>query len=209
MKLLRLFLWGLTTGAAVPAIVFLSGCSGIIRDFPETRLFVIEAPVIGKTGAGIQTGRGLLIRQFEIAAEFESSFFVYKVSDNRYTNDYYNKFMVSPGRMITDAVRDALNDSEQFRLMPAGEPDRIEFRLSGKITHLYVDIQNPERPLAVMALRLLLEKQMPDGYAPVISHVYSASEPVSGKRSETYVQAWNLCLKQVVREFLTDSGFIK
>ncbi|MDZ7666391.1 MAG: ABC-type transport auxiliary lipoprotein family protein [Desulfotignum sp.] len=208
MKPIRI-LWGVTAGVAVLAVVFLSGCAGIIRDFPETRLFVIETPDVDKTGAGFQTGRGLLIRQFDISAEFESSFFIYKVSDNRFTNDYYNKFMVSPGRMITDAVRDALNDSVLFRLVPAGEPDQIDFRLSGKITHLYVDIRNPEQPEAVMALRLLLEKEAPAGFMPVINHVYSVSEPVPGTRSEAYVQAWNRCLAQVVTEFLTDAGFLK
>jgi ABC-type uncharacterized transport system auxiliary subunit len=208
MKAIRI-LWGVTAGVAVLASVLLSGCSGLIRDFPETRLFVLETPQVDGGGAGFQTGRGLLIRQFDIAAEFESSFFVYKVSDNRFTNDYYNKFMVSPGRMITDTVRDALEDSVLFRLVPAGEPDQIDFRLSGKITHLYVDIQNPDHPRAVMALRLLLEKQARDEFMPVISHEYSVFEPVSGTRSEAYVQAWNRCLSQIVTEFLTDAGFLK
>jgi ABC-type uncharacterized transport system auxiliary subunit len=208
MKAIRI-LWGVTAGVAVLASVLLSGCSGLIRDFPETRLFVLETPQVDGGGAGFQTGRGLLIRQFDVAAEFESSFFVYKVSDNRFTNDYYNKFMVSPGRMITDTVRDALEDSVLFRLVPAGEPDQIDFRLSGKITRLYVDIQNPDHPRAVMALRLLLEKQAPDGFKPAISHEYSVFEPVSGTRSEAYVQAWNRCLSQIVTEFLTDAGFLK
>lgn len=210
MKRIRI-LWAVPAVVALLAVVFLSGCAGIIRDFPETRLFVLETPDADETGAGFQTGRGLLIRQFDIAAEFESSFFVYKVSDNRFTNDYYNKFMVSPGRMITDAVRDALDDSVLFRLVPAGEPDRIDFRLSGKITQLYVDIRNPEQPEAVMAIRLLLEKQSPAGFMPVINHIYSTAEPVSGAgmRAESYVQAWNRCLEQVVTEFLTDAGFLK
>jgi ABC-type uncharacterized transport system auxiliary subunit len=208
MKLTRM-LWAVTAGVAVLAGVLLSGCSGIIRDFPETRLYVIETPDVDETGAGFQTGRGLMIRQFDIAAEFESSFFVYKVSDNRFTNDYYNKFMVSPGRMITDAVRDALDDSVLFRGVPAGEPGRIDFRLSGKITQLYVDIRNPEHPRAVMALRLLLEKQTHDGFMPVINNVYSITEPVSGTRSEAFVQAWNKCLAQVVNDFLTDASFLR
>ena len=202
-------MWVVAAGAALLAGVLLSGCSGIVRDFPETRLFVIETPDVDGTGTGFQSGRGLLIRQFDIAAEFESSFFVYKVSDNRFTSDYYNKFMVSPARMISDAVRDALNDSQKFRLVPASELSRIDFRLSGKITHLYVDIRNPEAPKAVMAVRLLLEQKAPTGFMPVINQVYSASEPVSEMRTDAYVQAWNRCLAQVVTDFLFDVGFLK
>jgi ABC-type uncharacterized transport system auxiliary subunit len=202
-------LWAVAAGAALLAGMWLSGCSGIVRDFPETRLFVIETPDVDGTGTGFQNGRGLLIRQFDIAAEFESSFFVYKVSDNRFTSDYYNKFMVSPARMISDAVRDALNDSLKFRLVPASELSRIDFRLSGKITHLYVDLQNKEHPRAVMALRLLLEQKGPAGFMPVINQVYSVSEPVPEMRTDAYVQAWNRCLAQVVTQFLTDTAFLK
>ena len=193
----------------VVAGMLLSGCSGIIRDFPETRLFVIESPRIKSTEAGFETGRGLLIRQFDISAEFESSFFIYKVSDNRFTNDYYNKFMVSPARMISDAVRDALDRSAFFRLVPTSEPDRIAYRLSGKITHLYADIQDPAHLRAVMALQLRLEKQTATGFMPVINQVYSVSESVARKRSDDYVQAWNQCLKQVITEFLADVALLK
>jgi len=193
-----------TVGAVFLAGVFLSGCSGIVRDYPETRLFVIDVPGIRDTGPGLETGRGLLIRQLDISAEFESSFFVYRVSDNRFSNDYYNKFMVSPARMISDAVRDALDRSVEFRRVPANEPARIDFRLSGKITHLYVDIRDPAQLKAVMAVRLVLEKQVDTRFLPVINQVYHSSEPVPGKRSDAYVQAWNRCLEQVVTDFLTD-----
>jgi ABC-type uncharacterized transport system auxiliary subunit len=193
----------------VLAGVFLSGCAGIVRDFPETRLFVIESPEINDTVDGFDTGHGLLIRQFDISAEFESSFFIYKVSDNRFTNDYYNKFMVSPARMISDAVREALDGSVFFRQVPASEPDRIAYRLSGKIKHLYADIQDPKHPRAVMTLRLRLEKQTDAGFMPVINQVYSAVEPASENRSETLVRAWNQCLEQVVTKFLADVALLK
>jgi len=196
-------------GVVVLAGALLSGCAGIVRDFPDTRLFVIESPRINRTAAGFETGHGLLIRQFDISAEFESSFFVYKVSDNRFTNDYYNKFMVSPARMISDAVRDALDGSIFFRQVPTSEPDRIAYRLSGKITHLYADIQDPKHPRAVMTLRLLLEKQTDAGFMPVINQVYSTVEPASENRSDTLARAWNQCLKQVVTKFLADVALLK
>lgn len=191
-------------GMVVVAGILLSGCSGIIRDFPETHLFVIESPDINASAEGFETGQGLLIRQFDISAEFESSFFVYKVADNRFINDYYNKFMVSPARMISDAVRDALDGSVYFRQVPASEPDRIMYRLSGKITHLYADIQDPSHPRGVMALRLLLEKKTDAGFMPVINQVYSAVEPASENRSDTLARAWNLCLEKIITKFLAD-----
>ncbi|HSL60920.1 MAG TPA: hypothetical protein VK885_03990, partial [Desulfotignum sp.] len=68
---------------------FSAGCSGIVRDFPEQNLFAIEAPRASREESpGFNAGGGLLLRQFDIAAEFESSFFIYRVSANRFANDY-------------------------------------------------------------------------------------------------------------------------
>lgn len=185
--------------------LFPAGCSGIVRDFPEQNLFTISAPRASKELTGtFKDGSGLLMRQIDISPEFESSFFVYKVSDNRFTNDYYNKFMVSPARMISDAVRETLYGSVFFRPVPVSEPALIHFRLQGKITHLYADITNPEQPRAVMALRLILEQQADTGFIPVINRVYRSLMAVPPASPADLARAWNQCLEIILADFLTD-----
>ncbi|MCF8114046.1 MAG: ABC transporter [Desulfotignum sp.] len=182
----------------------LAGCSGIIKDFPEQNLFTIDPPLPGGGPGTFEAGNGLLVRQFDISPEFESSFFIYKVSASRFTGDYYNKFMVAPARMISDAVKEVLYGSPFFRPAPASEPSDIAFRLGGKITRLYADIRSPKQPLAVMALRLSLEKRTASGFVPVINKVYDASLPIPGARPEDLVQAWNRGLAQILTAFFLD-----
>jgi hypothetical protein len=192
-------------GLMVLISFFTAGCSGILRDFPEQNLFTIAAPRVSEESVGtFKEGSGLLIRQFDISPEFESSFFVYKASANRFTNDYYNKFMVSPARMISDAVREALYGSVFFRPVPVSEPAGIHFRLQGKITHLYADISNPKQPRAVMALRLILENQAEQGFVPVINQTYTDLKAIPPDSPAELVKAWNQCLETILADFLTD-----
>lgn len=192
-------------GLMVLASFFPAGCSGIVRDFPEQNLFAIETPRTPRAAAiRFENENGLLMRQFDISAEFESSFFVYRVSAHRFANDYYNKFMVSPARMISDAFREALYGSGHFRPVPASEPAHIDFRLSGKIIDLYADIQDPKQPRAVMALRLTLEQQAATGFVPVINRVYGFSQPVLPNSPADLAAAWNVCLEKILAEFFKD-----
>jgi len=200
-------------GSIIAGIIFvitlgLAGCSGIIKDFPETNLFTIAPPrIFGETGTH-DTGKGLLVRQFDISPEFESSFFIYKESDNRFSGDYYNKFMVSPARMITDAVKEALYHSAFFRPAPASAPSAIDYRLWGKIISLYADVRHPENPRAVMALRLTLEQQAGAGFVPNLNQVYAVSQPAGQASPADLVQAWNRCLEQILTDFFKDAAVL-
>jgi hypothetical protein len=206
----KAFLPGVLILCAIILATFLSGgCAGVIKDFPEQNLFTIDPPRLPGETAAFETGKGLLVRQFDISPEFESSFFIYKISANRFTNDYYNKFMVPPARMISDAVRDALYRSAFFRPAPASDPSDIIFRLRGKITQLYADVGNPEQPRAVMALRLALEQQTGTGFVPVINQDYTDSRPTPRARPSDLVQAWNRCLEQILADFFMDVGALE
>ena len=191
-------------GLMVLISLCLAGCSGIIKDFPEPNLFAISPPrTFGEAGTN-DTGKGVLIRQFDISPEFESSFFIYKVSDNRFTGDYYNKFMISPARMITDAVKEAIYSSAFFRPAPASAPSTIDYRLWGKVISLYADVRDPKNPRAVMALRLTLEQETGTGFVPKINQVYTVSRPTARARPADLVQAWNRCLEQILTDFFRD-----
>ncbi|MEE4364018.1 MAG: hypothetical protein V2J08_08785 [Desulfotignum sp.] len=191
-------------GLMVLTILCLAGCTGIIKDFPEPNQFAIAPPRIPGEAGSHDTGKGVLIRQFDISPEFESSFFIYKVSDNRFTGDYYNKFMVSPARMITDAVKEAIYSSVFFRPAPASAPSAINYRLWGKIISLYADARDPKNPRAVMAVRLTLEQQTGTGFVPKINQVYAVSQSTAPARPAALVQAWNRCLEQILTDFFRD-----
>jgi hypothetical protein len=205
-KMKRISITGIFIGGLIVLTgLSMAGCSSIIRDFPEQNQFTISTPRLPGEAGIRSNARGLLVRQFDISPEFESNFFIYKVSDNRYTGDYYNKFMVSPARMISDAFKEAVYSSVFFRAAPASAPSDIRFRLGGKIISLYADIRHPEKPRAVMALRLTLEQHTGTGFVPVINRIFEASQSTAQSGPTALVQAWNHCLARIISDFLKDA----
>ena len=184
------------------ALLFLSGCSGIKSDSPRQNLFRISAD--SREISQLEQGAGLLVRPFDINPEFESGSFVFRVSQDQFKEDFYNKFMISPARMITNAVREDLIASPVFKSVPAREPIEIPYRLRGKVLDLYADIQDTQTPKAVMTLRLILEKENSKGFATVISQTYPVQVPVDSLDASDFARAWNQCLSMILSDFYKD-----
>lgn len=199
----RLFSTPPAAALIILALVFAGGCSGIKTDFQERNLFRIKTPA---TAPGQTTrGKGLLVRRFGIAPEFEPSSFVYQVSQSRFVGDYYNKFMVPPARMISDAVKEGLISGPLFRPVPMNDPGAIQYRLWGKVTELYGDLRDPDRPVAVMGIRMVLEQQGEKGFSPVINRDYSVKQSLAaGSEAPGLVEGWNRCLEEILIRFSTD-----
>lgn len=198
---IRIFL-GLT--AFLAGTLLFSGCSGIKTDFQERNLFRITAPFKGETVAHSTKGAGLLVRRFDIAPEFESSSFVYRVSENRFIGDYFNKFMVPPARMISDAAKEGLYATPLFKAAPPNDPGTVQYRLWGKITELYGDVRTPQAPSGVMALRLILEQKTARGFSPAVNRVYCARVPVARTDPAGLVAAWDQALNRILTDFSSD-----
>lgn len=183
-------------------LFILSGCSGIRSAYPRQGVFRITAGSWETPRPAL--GAGLLVRLFEISPEFESTSFVFQVSRDRFKEDFYNRFMVSPARMITHAVREDLTASPFFKTGSAREPQAVPFRLQGKVIDLYADIRDPQAPRAVMSVRLVLEKQKGQKIAPVLNQTYPAQVSVRSMDAADFTTAWNLCLKQILSGFYRD-----
>ncbi len=145
-----------------------------------------------------------MIRQLNILPEFESNFFVYRVSPMRYVFDYYNNFMVSPARMITDAMGEELYALPCFSSVPANAYKNIKYQLWGKIIDLYGNIQDRNHPRAVMTIRLILEKRTGAGFVQLINKIYPASINMTQLDAKGLVMAWNLCLEHILSGFYKD-----
>jgi len=189
------------------AVMFIGSCSGIQNKFLKRNLFCIKGDLVKSDSGRSEKRAGLLIRQLDISPEFESNFFVYRISSGRYTFDYYNKFMVAPARMITDAIGETLYTSPFFKSVPAYEPQDIKYQLWGKIIDIYGDIQDKNHPKAVITLRLILEKREGTGFVQIINKIYPASVPLTRFDAKNLITAWDICLRHIVSDFYKDLPF--
>lgn len=187
------------------AALFFAGC-GIKNDYTEKQMFRLRAD--GNMSAdpdNRSAGVPLVVKRLDISPEFSSAGFVYRVDENRFTQDYYNNYMTSPARMVSDVMLEALVNSPRFTPVPKNQiPDDI-FQLWGKITALYCDRRNTSAVSAVVAIALNLDRLNKDGFKPVLAKTYSAQISLGRDTSpKAYVQALNRGLTGIVNDILSD-----
>ncbi len=209
-------------------LMITAGCSGLQKKFPRRNMFVLSIEGIGhkycnsmkSDGVGeashtnlihtllkdkkFRIKEGLIIKPFGIAPEFDTDYFVYRVSKERYIDDYYNNFIVSPAEMITDEIKKIVYQSSCFRYVPSEELGQIRYRLWGRVINLYGDMQETNRLSAVMSIRLVLEKKTKTGFKPIINKLYSAFVPADGKDAADLVKAWDRCFEKIMLNFFND-----
>lgn len=187
------------------AAAVLAGC-GIKNDYTKKQMFRLYADGNDTVGqSNRSTGAPLVVKRLDISPEFDGAGFVYRVGQNRFTQDYYNNYMTSPARMISDVMLEALVDSPQFTPAPKNRIPEDIFQLWGKITALYCDRRNTSAISAVVTMALNLDTLNKDGFTPILSKTYSRQIPLGSDTSPTgYIQALNRGLAGIVKDFLSD-----
>ncbi|NDY73699.1 ABC transporter [Desulfobacter hydrogenophilus] len=187
------------------AAAFLTGC-GIKNDYTKKQMFRLYADGNAPSGQSNRSaGAPLVIKRLDISPEFSGAGFVYRVGQNRFTQDYYNNYITSPARMISDVMLEALVDTPQFAPAPQNRiPDDI-FQLWGKITALYSDQRNTSAVSAVVTMALNLDRLNKDGFTPILSKTYSRQIPLGKNTSpQAYIQALNSGLSEIVKDIVSD-----
>lgn len=200
----RLSLFMMITCILTAAALF-TGC-GIKKDYTKKKMFRLCADCNAPADQGNRSaGAPLVVKRLDISPEFSGAGFVYRVDQNRFTQDFYNHYMTSPARMISDVMLETLVNSPQFT--PASK-NRIQdeiFQLWGKITAIYRDQRNASEVSAVVTMALNLDRLNKKGFTPVLSKTYSAQIPLgSDTSSNAYIQALNRGLAEIINNLLLD-----
>ena len=190
--------------AAMAFVVMMTGCGGIKNDYVEKKLFRLSMPGTMTQSASRQEGVPLLIKRLEISPEFSGDEFVYRIGQDQYAQDYYNQYMTTPERMITDYLSEFLMVSDTFAPVPRFHIPDQTWQMWGKILNLYCDRQDPDRLSMVVAIRLNLGRQADNGFDQILSKTYAQSIPMAEFNSQAYIQGIDQALKIILNDFLSD-----
>jgi len=174
------------------AMVLLPGCFSLERNIGEKKLYSLEAttfPEVTSTSSPLPT---LLVKEFDSAPLYSSNSFVYRRDEFQFKTDYYNEFIISPQRMITAAVKQALFDTRRFSAPLAGQP--ADHRLQGSVVRLYGDFRQENRPLAVMEISLTLDAME--------KKIFSKEMEINTRTPGALIAGWNILLEEIIREFI-------
>lgn len=189
--------------------IWFYSCSGLQKP-PVTKNYFdldIHAPV---SAAGILLAQGstLLVKEFIISPEFDSHAFVYRISENEYTTDFYNEFVTYPARLISDKIKETLYASPYFSPSVTQIPKDVSYRLSGKITRLYGNLQDEKKPEAVIEIRFSLERkiQREDALAfeKIHTQTYTERKALISTEPAQIAAGWKKGLKTILESFLKD-----
>lgn len=199
LQTLSIFLSGFLS-----CLFLISGCTGLTKEPLHKNYFDLAVTLPAPSRDTMCNGKTVLVKKFDINQTFDSHSFVYRIGINEYVTDYYNEFVSSPARLITEKVENTLCVSNRFASMSTDIKKFTGFRLSGKITRLYGDFQDPSRPRAVIEIQMSLEKGDGTAHTTISSKTYLAQEIISSQNPSQLVSGWNTGLSKIVMEFITD-----
>ncbi|MDA3790833.1 MAG: hypothetical protein PF503_20355 [Desulfobacula sp.] len=191
------------TGFLVILISFY-GCAGLKKEPVNKSYFDLAITLPVSSQNKVCKSETLLVKEFYINPVFDSHSFVYRLGTNKYAIDYYNEFVSSPARLITQGIEGSLCASNLFTSIKTNKKQNISFRLSGKITRLYGDFQDLSNFRAVIEIRITLEKGNGTAFQTISSKTYLAEEKILSNDPSKLVSGWNTGLLKIVIEFISD-----
>jgi len=183
------------------ALLIISGCLSLNRKAPEKNLYSLgyETEISGTTAEKLIS---LAVKEFEITPMYTTNSFIYRMGEFRFKTDYYNEFITTPQKMITEAVKQALFNTRGF--YPSSLEDPSLYRLSGKVVRLYGDFRTPDHPLAVMEILINLDPTDKPDLKDSVSKIFSRRIPITDQSPEALVMGWNTLLKGIVNDFIKE-----
>jgi ABC-type uncharacterized transport system auxiliary subunit len=146
------------------------------------------------------------VRRFTINPAFSTKSLTYRTGEFEYESDFYNEFLVSPGAMVTEKVRNWLSASGLSRrvLDPGSYVDPTHV-IEGNVIALYGDFRDKSSPAAVMEIRIFL-LEMKTGNEPVIvfGKTYKSSVALESKSPGDLVSALDRCLVKTLNNLEKD-----
>ncbi len=130
----------------------LTGC--LSRPALKRQTFAFTIPEMAPTN--VATARVLGIRNLEIAAPFEGLPLVYRTGDYSYVRDPYAAFLDTPAESLLVTIREWLRGNASFSaVIEPGSSLKPNTLAEIRVTRLYGDFRQPQRPAAVLTIHFL------------------------------------------------------
>jgi cholesterol transport system auxiliary component len=196
-------LWMCLLFTSLAASFPLTGCVSIEKSYPDKRYFVLDIAPDASPQNPAETGT-LQIASARVSPRYADKNFVYRRSDARFESDFYNEFLISPGVLVAEELRQGLSQSGLFRFV-IGSVNALAptHTLEIVVNSLYGDFRDLKAPQAVMEMEFFLsQEESPSGI--VFHKRYYGTIPLKGRNPEALVQGYNKALEAISRTLVSD-----
>jgi cholesterol transport system auxiliary component len=180
-----------------------TGCVSIEKSYPDKRYFVLDIALDASPQNPGETGT-LQIVSARVSPRYADKNFVYRRSDARFESDFYNEFLVSPGVLVAEELRQALSQSGLFKFVVSSVNALAPTHtLETIVNTLYGDFRDLGAPKAVMDIEFFLSQEGSPG-GIVFHKRYHSAIPLEGRNPEALVQGWNRALEAISGSLVSD-----
>ncbi len=185
------------------SFALLTGCAPK-KSFPEKRYYVLD--VSRPSGSSPPAEKAVLtVRRFRVSPRYEGKGLVYRRRELSYESDFYNEFLISPGSLLAEEVRQWLAASGLFQnVVDTSSYMEATHILEGNVAALYGDYRERGSPRAVLDVQLFVIDNTSVLSGIVFQQEYRKEVASDGNSAEALVDAWNEALRQVLTDLEVD-----
>ena len=127
------------------------------------------------------------------------------MGDLRYESDFYNEFLIAPGSLLTEEVRQWLVGSGLFQhVTDTTSPLEPTYILEGTVSVLYGDYRNGASSAAALGMQFVLVRDVSARTEIVFQKQYAKEVGIREASSEALVNGWNEALRQILKALESD-----
>ncbi len=147
----------------------------------------------------------LALTRVDVAAPYGGLSFVYRSGDHGIERDPYASFAVSPGWMLSTAIRGYLRNAPFVRdVVSPGTGVPFAASIEAHATELYADLGSS--PVAVLSLQFRVLSS-PSSGAPLrelLLKTYTERVALESRTAQAAAKAWNEALASIMKSFAAD-----
>ena len=192
------------TGPVFFAIA-LAACAGCVSKSALVPVSYAIDPPAAAPGVPHEGGQVLALTRVDVAPPYAGISFVYRTGDHGIERDPYASFAVSPGWMLSTAIRGYLRNAPYVRdVVSPGAGVPFAASIEAHATELYADLGSS--PVAVLSLQFRVLSP-PSSGAPLrelLLKAYTERVPLESRSAEAAAKAWNEALASIMKSFVAD-----
>lgn len=135
------------------------------------------------------TRKHVLLNQVTATSPYDQINFIYRLTDNNYTVDYYNGFVTPPATQLRQILQNYFTAHNNFYPVVADDLSS-KYQIDTDLAECYADYRNPAQPEAVLAIHIIAIKQH-DHNQILFDKIFRSRVALQAKTSEQLVVAWD------------------
>ncbi len=189
-------------GRALSMLLLAAGCVSKPALVPQS--YTIDPPPAAAP-APAAGARVVSLLRVDVAPPYGAPSFVYRTGGHGIERDPYASWAVSPGWMLTSAIRGYLRNAAFVRdVVSPGDGVRVSATIEARALELFADLGNPAEAVLTLQFRVLSPGESALPVRELLLKTYTEKVPLPQRTAAAAAGAWNAALDGIMKSFLTD-----